>query len=80
LGKVKVSIEGRASIRAEKSLYDLATWCRARPGLGGALVDTPFGRGVRPSGERIFRLLEWPMPCGANGGRASNVTWIATGA
>ena len=28
-------------IRAEKSLYDLATWSREHPGLAGALVGTP---------------------------------------
>ena len=28
-------------IRAEKELYDLATWCRARPALAAALMDTP---------------------------------------
>src|SRR5215208_3307321 len=28
-------------IRAEKSLYDLATWSREHPGLARALVDTP---------------------------------------
>ncbi|HEX4992942.1 MAG TPA: PEP/pyruvate-binding domain-containing protein, partial [Rubrobacteraceae bacterium] len=30
-----------APIRAEKELYDLATWCRARPALAAALMDTP---------------------------------------
>lgn len=28
-------------VRAEKSLYDLATWCRARPDLNAYLQDTP---------------------------------------
>ncbi len=28
-------------IRAEKELYDLATWCRERPALAAALMDTP---------------------------------------
>jgi phosphohistidine swiveling domain-containing protein len=28
-------------IRAEKSLYDLATWCREHPELAAALLDTP---------------------------------------
>ena len=32
-----------APIRAEKSLYDLATWCREHPALVAALLDTPSG-------------------------------------
>jgi pyruvate,water dikinase len=32
-----------APIRAEKSLYDLATWCREHPVLVAALLDTPSG-------------------------------------
>jgi pyruvate,water dikinase len=30
-----------APIRAEKSLYDLGTWCRKHPELAAALMDTP---------------------------------------
>ncbi|QIN84700.1 phosphoenolpyruvate synthase [Rubrobacter tropicus] len=30
-----------APIRADKSLYDLAEWCRNRPALAAALMDTP---------------------------------------
>ena len=30
-----------APIRAEKSLYDLASWCREHPELAAALADTP---------------------------------------
>jgi rifampicin phosphotransferase len=43
-----------APIRAEKSLYDLAAWCREHPELVAALVDTPSGA--------ILDLLEAERP------------------
>jgi rifampicin phosphotransferase len=41
-------------IRAEKSLYDLATWCGEHPELAAALVDTPS--------ERALELLRMEVP------------------
>ena len=32
-----------APIRADKALHDLAAWCRERPALAAALLDTPSG-------------------------------------
>jgi phosphohistidine swiveling domain-containing protein len=43
-----------APIQAEKSLYDLATWCRARPDLAATLMDAPS--------DEISGLLETERP------------------
>jgi phosphohistidine swiveling domain-containing protein len=43
-----------APIRAEKSLYDLAMWCRERPDLAAALMDAPS--------EGVLGLLETERP------------------
>ena len=65
-------------IRAEKSLYDLATWSQEHPGLARTLTGTRT--------ERILDLLEaealppaWTQKSGASGGPAFSLTWIATG-
>jgi pyruvate,water dikinase len=53
-------------IRAEKSLYDLATWSREHPGLVRALAGTPseqildlLGAEVPPSGVDREEWFEW---------------------
>src|SRR5215218_3277902 len=53
-------------IRAEKSLYDLATWSREHPGLVRALAGTPsehildlLGAEAPPSGADREEWLEW---------------------
>ena len=38
-------------IQAEKSLFDLAAWCREYPALAGALAGAP-GPGERPARQR----------------------------
>jgi pyruvate,water dikinase len=53
-------------IRAEKSLYDVATWSREHPGLARTLAGTPseqildlLGAEVPPSGVDREEWLEW---------------------
>jgi phosphohistidine swiveling domain-containing protein len=53
-------------IRAEKSLYDLATWTHEHPGLARALADTPsdqtldlLGAEVPPSGVDRGEWRQW---------------------
>ena len=48
-------------IRAEKSLYDLATWCGEHPELAAALLDTPS--------ERALELLRMEEPLAGMGER-----------
>jgi pyruvate,water dikinase len=52
-------------VRSEKSLYDLAQWCRERPALARTLLDTPARRlvellrsGPAPSGVAIEEWAE----------------------
>jgi pyruvate,water dikinase len=49
-----------APIRAEKSLYSLALWCRERPDLAAALMDTP-------SNEALALLDADLPPAGVDG-------------
>jgi pyruvate,water dikinase len=42
-----------APIRADKALYDLAAWCRERPALAAALLDTPSGGVVEVLGTEL---------------------------
>ena len=54
-----------APIRAEKSLYDLATWARAQPGLAERLTHTPGDRlapaqgdGAQGAGDEVWQEFQ----------------------
>jgi len=46
-------------IRAEQSLYDLATWTQARPSLVALLLDDPGEAVLTDDGERSAEWHEW---------------------
>jgi pyruvate,water dikinase len=47
-------------IRAEKSLYDLAEWVRARDGLAMYLQETPTEQLVAQLGDSQSLVVDWP--------------------
>jgi phosphoenolpyruvate synthase/pyruvate phosphate dikinase len=50
-------------IRAEKSLYDLAEWVRARDGLAMYLQETPTEQLVAQLGDSQAPIADWPPFC-----------------
>jgi phosphoenolpyruvate synthase/pyruvate phosphate dikinase len=48
-------------IRAEKSLYDLAEWVRARDGLAMYLQETPTEQLIAQLGDDQSPVVDWPV-------------------
>jgi pyruvate,water dikinase len=58
-----------APIRADKALYDLATWCRIQPQLAAALLDMPS--------NASSDWLNPDQPPSGRGGRPDEAVWHA---